>query len=260
MGFYPFCGRSPWVMCMELAFQRTAMLIGEDGVHTLGQKHVAVFGVGGVGGAVCEALARAGVGALTLFDDDVVAESNLNRQVVALHSTLGQPKVQAMARRIADINPACTVVANQVFYLPENAGQFELRQYDYVVDTVSAKLEIIERAKNAGVPVISAMGAGNKLHPELFCVADIAKTSVCPLARVVRRELKKRGITGVKAVYSTEEPLAPEKAVCPAQEEEPETNRPGNPKKQAPGSISFVPTAAGLVLAGEVVRDLLGIA
>lgn len=248
---------------MALQFGRTAMLIGEDGVACLAAKRVAVFGIGGVGGTACEALARAGVGALDLFDDDTVAESNINRQVVALHSTVGQPKTSVMARRIADINPACKVRGHRVFYTPQNADEFPLEHYDYIVDavdTVSAKLEIITRAKAAGVPVISAMGAGNKLHPELFEVADIEKTSVCPLARVMRRELKKRGIRGVKVVYSKEEPLA-----IPAEkqpEEQPAAEapvRPGTPKTVVPGSISFVPAAAGLVLAGAVVRGLLGL-
>lgn len=250
---------------MEQLFGRTAMLVGEEGVARLAAKQVAVFGVGGVGGFVCEALARGGVGALSLFDDDVVSLSNINRQIVALQSTLGQRKTSVMAKRIADINPACQVREYPVFYTPENAQQFSLWQYDYIVDcvdTVSAKLEIITRAKAAGVPVISAMGAGNKLHPELFEVADIAKTSVCPLARVMRRELKKRGIQGVKVVYSKEEPRvlpgmpaampqAPVIAGAPT--------RPGKPKTVVPGSISFVPAAAGLVLAGAVVRDLLGL-
>lgn len=246
---------------MEAMFQRTAMLIGEQGVCCLQQKHVAVFGVGGVGGAVCEALARAGIGNITLFDDDVVSESNINRQVVALRSTVGKPKVQVMAAHIANINPECKVTANRVFYLPQNAAQYPLKAFDYVVDavdTVSAKLEIICRAKQAGVPVISAMGAGNKLHPECFKVADIAKTSICPLARVVRKELKKRGVQGVKVVYSTEMPVsATARPDAPCGENTPE--RPGTPKQQVPGSISFVPAAAGLVLAGQVVRDLLGV-
>lgn len=250
---------------------RTAMLVGEAGVGRLAQSHVAVFGVGGVGGAACEALARAGVGALTLFDDDIVAPSNLNRQVVALHSTLGRPKAEVMAARITDINPACQVTVHRVFYLPENAAGYPFDGYDYIVDaidTVSAKLELIGRARAAGVTVISAMGAGNKLHPELFRVAPIEKTSVCPLARVMRKELKKRGITGVKAVFSLEEPLKtkrqPPQPGCEPDEtavldtaEYGTPPRPGTPKKNPPGSISFVPAAAGLVLAGEVVRDLL---
>lgn len=241
---------------------RTEMLIGPDGVALLSGKTVAVLGVGGVGGHVCEALARAGIGGLALFDDDVVALSNLNRQLVALHSTLGQPKVEVMARRIADINPACRVEAHRLFYTPQNADTVDFAAYDYVVDavdTVSAKLEIIARARAAGVPVISCMGAGNKLHPELFCVAPIEKTSVCPLARVMRRELKKRGITGVRVVYSTEQPRQPRPQAAAPPSCTADGGRPGTPKQNPPGSISFVPGAAGLVLAGAVVRDLLGL-
>lgn len=249
-------------------FVRTAMLIGGDGIATLAQKRVAVFGVGGVGGHVCEALARAGVGALDVFDGDTVAKSNLNRQIVALHSTLGQLKCQVMARRIADINQACAVRALPVFYTPENAEQYPFAEYDYVVDAVdmvSAKIEIIARAKEAGVPVISSMGTGNKLHPEGFCMVDIAATSMCPLARVMRRELKKRGIAGVPVVCSGEEPLRPR---VPAQAEAAEAKpgetelaqAPAYQKRCAPGSISFVPAAAAMVLAGAVVRGLLGLA
>ena len=243
---------------------RTEMLIGKEGTQLLASKKVAVFGVGGVGGAVCEALARAGIGSLTLFDDDVVALSNLNRQVVALTSTLGEKKVEVMARRILDINPGCTVTVHPVFYTPENAESFPFTGYDYIVDavdTVSAKLSIIQRAKQAGIPVISAMGAGNKLHPEMFQVADIEKTSVCPLARVMRRELKKRGIRKVKVVYSQELPLHPLSQAKPSSpEDQPlQPQRGGNPKNNAPGSISFVPAAAGLVLASAVVQDLLGL-
>lgn len=231
------------------------MLVGDEGVRRLAQKRVAVFGVGGVGGAVCEALARAGIGALALFDNDRVSESNLNRQIVALHSTIGQQKVAVMAQRIADINPDCQVRVFPIFYTPQNAGRYAMDGYDYVVDavdTVTAKLEIILRARSAGVPVISAMGAGNKLHPECFEVADIEKTSGCPLARVMRRELKKRDIHGVKVVYSKEPPLHPRPA--------PGDEACGDgPAERTPGSISFVPGAAGLVLAGAVVRDLLGL-
>lgn len=244
-------------------FDRTAMLIGPEGLELLARKRVAVFGVGGVGGHVCEALARAGVGALDLFDDDTVAESNLNRQIVALHSTLGQPKVQVMAQRIADINPACRVQAHRVFYLPQNAESYPLQACDYVVDavdTVSAKLEIICRAVAAGVPVISSMGTGNKLHPEQLRLARIEETSLCPLARIMRKELKKRGIGGVRVVYSKEAPLQPRGDLSGAEtalEQAPE-GRPGVPKNNSPGSISFVPAAAGMILAGAVVRDLLG--
>lgn len=252
--------------CLMGIFLRTQMLIGEDGLQLLGEKHVAVFGVGGVGGAVCEALARAGVGELSLFDDDIVSESNINRQIIALYSTIGMPKVKVMADRIKDINPKCVVHANRVFYMPQNAAQYEFNLYDYVVDavdTVSAKLEIIERAYAAGVPVISSMGTGNKIHPEEFNVTQIEKTSVCPLARVMRKELKKRGISGVKVVYSKEEPLKP--FALPDEDENIEAGsvqcanlRAGKAKIAVPASISFVPPVAGFVLAGEVVRELLG--
>ena len=252
---------------------RTAMLIGQAGVNTLAAKRVAVFGVGGVGGAVCETLVRAGIGALDLIDDDVVSASNLNRQVVALQSTIGQAKVAVMAARAADINPACAVRCYRLFYTPATADAYDFAGCDYAVDavdTVSAKLEIISRARAAGVPVISAMGAGGKLHPECFEVAAIEHTSCCPLARVMRKELKRRGIAGVKVVYSREAPLAPgpqaEDAAPPPPEDgapvRPEDGapvRPGRPKAVVPGSISFVPAAAGLVLAGAVVRDLLGL-
>ncbi len=225
--------------------ERTAMLIGEDGVQTLSKSHVAVFGQGGVGAFTTEALARAGVGTLSLFDGDVVCDSNRNRQLIALCSTLGQNKPTIMAQRIADINPACHVHAHCVYYTPANAHDFPFEQYDYIVDAVdmvSAKIEIIQRAKAANVPVISSMGAGNKLHPELFEVADIEQTSMCPLARVMRKELKKRNITGVKTVYSKEPALTPKQR---------------DSTERTPGSISFVPSTAGLIIAGVVVRDLL---
>lgn len=231
---------------------RTAMLVGEEGVQALAKKRVAVFGLGGVGGHVCEALARAGIGALDIFDGDAVAESNLNRQLVALHSTLGLPKCDVMAARIADISPACAVTAHLVFYTPENAARYSFSAYDYVVDAVdmvTAKLEIITRAKAAGAPVISCMGTGNKLHPEAFRVLDIAATRVCPLARVMRKELKNRGITDVPVVCSEEEPVAPRF--------QPEETGAALQRRGIPGSISFVPGAAGLVMAGAVIRELL---
>lgn len=229
---------------------RTAMLLGEGGVKRLQRARVAVFGVGGVGGYACEALARAGVGALDLFDMDRVSLSNINRQIVALHSTVGRYKTEVMAERIKDINPDCLVTVRNVFYLPENAAEYPLEGYDYVVDavdTVAAKIELALRAKAAGVPLIAAMGAGNKLDPTRFTVTDLSKTSGCPLARVMRRELKARGITHLKVVYSTEPAAtAPEDAPTVEQEN----------GKRAPGSLSFVPSVAGLILAGEVIRDL----
>ena len=230
-------------------------------VDRLAAARVAVFGVGGVGGFCVEALARAGVGALHLYDDDTVSESNLNRQIAALRSTIGQPKVEVMARRVLDINPACQVEVFRMFYLPENTDQVDLSQYDYVVDcidTVAAKLDLVERCITLQVPILSAMGSGNKLDPTAFRVTDLSKTQGCPLARVMRKELRKRGITHLKVVYSTEEPLTP---LQPAEEEAPagtDTRPRSTARRATPGSISFVPAAAGLVAASAVIRDLGG--
>ena len=235
---------------MEDMFSRTRMLLGDEAMARLSKARVAVFGVGGVGGHAVEALARSGVGELDLIDSDRVALSNLNRQIIATRDTLGMLKVEAAKARVLSINPDCRVVTWPVFYLPETADRFDFSQYDYIIDaidTVAGKLQLIEAAKAAGVPVISSMGAGNKLDPTAFRVADISETSVCPLARVMRRELKKRGIDHVKVVYSTEPALSP----APAAEE---TGR-----RATPGSVAFVPAVAGLVLAGEVIRDLIGI-
>lgn len=229
-----------------MQFSRTALLLGQEGIEKLKKARVAVFGVGGVGGYVVEALARSGVGALDLIDNDTVSLSNINRQIIALHSTLGRQKTEVAAERAKDINPDITVRTHNLFFLPENAEQFDFSQYDYVVDaidTVSGKIALAEQAKAANVPMISAMGAGNKLDPTAFAVADISKTSVCPLARVMRRELKKRGIEHLKVVYSEEEPL-PTKAA---------DERTGKP---VPGSIAFVPSVVGLIIAGEVIKDL----
>ncbi len=230
-----------------MQFSRTALLIGEAGVQKLKKARVAVFGVGGVGGYAVEALVRSGVGKLTLVDRDTVSLSNLNRQIIALHSTLGQYKTEVAAARARDINPAVEVEVRNTFFLPENADEFDFSAYDYVVDaidTVSGKIALIERAKQAGVPVLSSMGAGNKLDPTRFEVADISQTTVCPLARVMRRELKKRGIEHVKVVYSKEEPL-------PSLFKDEESGKP------LPGSIAFVPSVVGLILAGEVIKDLI---
>ncbi len=238
---------------MQSQFARTELLIGNDGIGRLARSRVAVFGIGGVGGYAVEALARSGVGSLDLIDHDKVDLTNLNRQIFALHSTLGRYKVDVAKERIADINPQARVNAFQVFYLPETAGQFDFTQYDYVIDaidTVTGKLALIERAQEAGVPVISSMGAGNKMDPSAFQVADIYETSVCPLAKVMRRELKKRGIKKLKVVYSKEQPQVPVR-----QPQSGQTS--GSERKTAPGSNAFVPSAAGLILAGEVVRDLL---
>ena len=230
-----------------MTFSRTALLIGEEGVEKLKKSRVAVFGVGGVGGYVVEALARSGVGALDLIDKDTVSESNINRQIIALHSTVGRLKTEVAAERVRDINPEICVRTHNTFYLPETADKFDFSEYDYIVDaidTVSGKLSLIERANAMKIPVISSMGAGNKLNPTLFEVADISKTSVCPLARVMRRELKKRGIEHLKVVYSKEEPL-------PSTLVDPESG------KSIPGSIAFVPSVVGLIIAGEVIKDII---
>ena len=230
-----------------MIFSRTAILIGEEGLEKLKKARVAVFGVGGVGGYVVEALARSGVGQLDLIDKDTVSESNINRQIIALHSTVGRLKTEVAAERAKDINPDVCVRTHNVFYLPETAAQFDFSAYDYVVDaidTVSGKLALVEQANKAKTPVISSMGAGNKLNPTAFEVADISKTSVCPLARVMRRELKKRGVEHLKVVYSKEEPCS-----SPLQDEE--------SGKSIPGSIAFVPSVVGLIIAGEVIKDLV---
>lgn len=240
---------------MSEQFIRTQMLLGERGLQRLFAARVAVFGVGGVGGYAVEALARSGVGALDLIDDDTVCLSNLNRQIIATHSTVGQYKVDVAAQRIRDINPQAVVRAHRVFYSPETAAQFDFAQYDYVVDaidTVTGKLALVEQARRAGTPIISCMGAGNKLDAAAFEVADIQQTSICPLARVMRRELKRRGIEHLKVVYSRELPRTP---TPDAQTEGEESLS----RKRSPGSVAFVPAAAGLILAGEVIRDLAGI-
>lgn len=244
-------------------FTRTRMLVGDAPLERLGRAKVAVFGVGGVGGFCVEALARAGVGALDLYDDDTIAHSNLNRQIIALHSTLGQPKVEVMAARVRDISPQCQVRPIPLFYMPQTADQVDLREYDYVVDaidTVTAKLELAIRCTALGVPIISSMGSANKLDPTAFSVGDISKTDTCPLARVMRKELRQRGILHLKVVWSREEPLAP--LAQPEMESSAGGGqRHGDPasRRQTPGSISFVPGAAGLVLASAVVRDLAGL-
>lgn len=233
-------------------FSREELLIGPQGLEKLRQARVAVFGIGGVGGYVVEALARSGVGALDLFDGDRVSLTNINRQIIALESTVGRPKVEVAKERVLEINPECRVKARELFFTPENAGEVDFTQYSYVadaIDTVTSKIELIRLCREAGVPVISSMGAGNKLDPTAFRVDVMEKTSVCPLARVMRRELKKRGITGVKAVYSTEEALTPAAAV--------EGDTKGTAGRPTPGSMAFVPSVAGLILAGEIVKDLL---
>ncbi len=235
---------------MNEQFLRTAMLLGEDAVQRLQNARVAVFGIGGVGGYTVEALARAGVGALDLIDNDTVSCSNINRQILATHSTVGKPKVEAAKTRVLDINPDCQVRTHQMFYLPDTADRFDFRDYDYIVDaidTVTGKLALVERATAVGTPIICCMGTGNKLDASAFRVEDISKTSMCPLARIMRKELSKRGIKHLKVVYSQEEALTPT-----GWEEEAAALG----KRQIPGSVSFVPGAAGLILAGEVIRDL----
>lgn len=230
---------------MSEEFSRLELLIGQKAMSRLTRKRVAVFGIGGVGGHVAEALARSGVGALDLIDKDTVDVTNLNRQIVALHSTIGKSKVDVMKERILDINPECQVHAYQCFYLPETKDDFDFFQYDYVVDavdTVTAKIQLVMEAKRCKTPIISSMGAGNKMNPAAFEVADLYQTSVCPLARVMRRELKKRGISKLKVVYSREEAIHPD---FPEGEE------------VVPGSNAFVPSVAGLILASEVVKDLV---
>lgn len=226
---------------MEDWLERTEQLLGRENVEKLAASKVAVFGVGGVGGYVVEALARSGIGALELIDNDIVAPGNLNRQIIATIKSLGRPKVEAARDRVLEINPDCRVSIRRILYLPETADSFDFREYDYVVDAidmVTGKLMLAEQAKAAGTPLISSMGTGNKLDPTAFRVADIYETKVCPLAKVMRRELRKRGIQSLRVVYSEEEPL--------------DRGRP-------PGSVSFVPSAAGLIIAGEVVKDLLGL-
>lgn len=233
---------------MEQELIRTQMLIGEAGLEKLRHARVAVFGIGGVGGYAAEALVRAGIGALDLIDNDVVSISNINRQIIALHSTVGLLKVEAASVRFKDINPNIMLNIKKCFYLDENREEFDFNEYDYIVDaidTVAGKISLIEQAQAAHRPIISAMGAGNKLDPTALKIADISKTSVCPLARVMRQELRKRGINHVKVVYSTEPAINP--AACSEK----------TTKRQTPGSISFVPSVMGLFIAAEVVKDLL---
>lgn len=227
-------------------FSRTELLLGAENMERLQQSHVAVFGIGGVGGYVCEALVRSGIGEFDLIDSDTVALSNLNRQIIATHKTVGLPKVEVMKARMEEINPQVKVCTHQCFFLPENADSFDFSKYDYVVDcidTVTAKIELILRCQAEGVPIISSMGAGNKLDGSRFRVTDIYKTEMDPLAKVMRRELKKRGVRKLKVVYSDEKPIT--------LSEQTEENG-----KRIPGSMAFVPAVAGLVLAGEVVKDL----
>lgn len=252
-----------WVRIMLNQFSRSQLLLGENSMKKLSEAKVAIFGIGGVGGYVAEALARTGVGSFVLIDDDKVCLTNINRQIIATKRTVGQYKAEVMRDRIWEINPDACVEVRKCFYLPENAHEFDFNEYSYVVDavdTVTAKLEIIVRAKESNVPVISCMGAGNKLDPTKFQVADIYNTTMCPLAKVMRRECKKRGIKKLKVVYSTEKPTRPfedmsiscrTNCICP-----PGAKHKCTERRDIPGSVAFVPSVAGLIVAGEVIKDL----
>lgn len=235
---------------MSERFIRTELILGEDALKKLSSARVAVFGVGGVGGYAAEALARSGVGAIDIIDNDTISKSNLNRQIYALESTVGRYKVDVAAERIKDINPDCIVTTYAKFYTPDTSSEFDFTQYDYIIDaidTVAGKLELAVQAQKAGVPIISSMGTGNKLDPTAFEVTDINKTSVCPLARVMRYELRRKGVKKLKVVYSKETPLVPRKFEEPSQAS----------RRQIPGSTSFVPPVAGMIMAGEVIKDLI---
>lgn len=247
-------------------FSRTQLLLGRDAMEKLAHSRVAVFGIGGVGGYTVEALVRSGIGEIDLIDDDKVCLTNINRQIYATRKTIGWYKVDVAAERIAEINPEVVVHTYKTFFTPETAGEFDFSAYDYVVDaidTVTGKIELVMQAEKAGVPIICSMGAGNKLNPAAFEVADIYKTSVCPLAKVMRHEMKKRGIKHLKVVYSKEKPIKPEDdlsiscktgCVCP-----PGTVRKCTARRQVPGSTAFVPSVVGLIIAGEIVTDLVGL-
>lgn len=237
-------------------FSRTELLFGREAMEKLAAARVAVFGVGGVGGYAVEALARSGVGALDLIDSDTISLTNINRQLLATHDSIGKSKVEVARQRVLSINPACTVTTHQVFYLPETEAQFDFTRYDYIIDaidTVSGKLALIVNAQKAGTPIICSMGAGNKLDPTAFRVADIYETSADALARVIRKECRKRGIARLKVVYSQEE------ARRPLTEAQAPLGLPGTTRKDVPGSTAFVPSVAGLILAGEVIKDIAGV-
>lgn len=247
-------------------FSRTQLLLGESAMQELANKRVAVFGIGGVGGYACEALVRSGIGAFDLIDDDKVCLTNLNRQIIATRKTVGRYKTEVMKERMLEINPNVDVRIHNCFFLPENADKFPFNEYDYIidaVDTVTAKISIVMKANELGIPVISSMGAGNKLDPTAFMVADIYKTRVCPLAKVMRRELKKRGVKKLKVVYSEEQPTRPiedmsiscrTNCICPPGAEHKCTER-----RDIPGSVAFVPSVVGLIIAGEVIKDIAGV-
>ncbi|MCH5299945.1 MAG: tRNA threonylcarbamoyladenosine dehydratase [Ruminococcus sp.] len=245
-------------------FSRTQLLIGKDGIDKLKNSRVAVFGIGGVGGYTVEALVRSGIGAIDIIDDDKVCLTNINRQIYATRKTVGKYKVDVAEERIYEINPDIKVVKHKMFYMPETSGNFDFSEYDYIVDaidTVKGKIELVMQAEASGTPIISSMGAGNKMDPSAFEVADIYKTSVCPLARVMRYELRKRGIKKLKVVYSKEKPINPiddmsiscrTHCICP-----PDTARKCTHRRQVPGSNAFVPSVAGLIIAGEIIKDLI---
>ena len=246
-------------------FSRTQLLVGQDGMEKLKGSRVAVFGIGGVGGYAVEALARSGVGALDLIDDDRVCLTNINRQIIATRKSVGKHKVDVAMERIMDINPDCVVRTYKTFYMPDTSDQFDFKEYDYVIDaidTVTGKLELIMQAKACGTPIISSMGAGNKMDPTAFEVADLYETSICPLAKVMRRECRKRGIEKLKVVYSKEQPVRPledmsiscrQHCICP-----PGAERKCTERRDIPGSTAFVPSVVGLIIAGEVIKDLIG--
>lgn len=245
---------------MAERFSRTELLIGTEKMKRLNEARVAVFGIGGVGGYVVEALARSGVGNLDLIDDDKVCLTNINRQIIATTKTVGQYKVDVAKDRVFDISPEAKVNVHKIFYTPDTAGQFDFSQYDYVVDaidTVTGKLQLVEAAKAAGTPIISSMGAGNKMDPTAFEVTDINKTSVCPLAKVMRRELKKRGINNLKVVYSKEKPIVPLSSIEINEDADMSDIDRGAKRRQTPGSNAFVPSVVGLIIAGEVIKDLI---
>ena len=233
---------------MNNFYERTRLLVGDDAIKKLGDASVAIFGVGGVGGYVAEALARSGVGRIDLFDNDTISITNVNRQIIALNSTVGRYKTEVMLERILDINPNCKVTAYNLFYDPESAKEIDLSKYDYIadaIDTVKSKIELVKRAKTLGTPIISAMGAGNKLDPTAFEISDISKTTVCPLARVMRKELKAIGINHLKVCYSKESPISP----LPSSED--------SGKRVTPGSTAFCPSVMGLIMAGEIIKDII---
>ncbi len=236
-------------------YSRTRFLLGDDGMQKLKNAHVAIFGLGGVGGYVAEALARSGVGKLTLVDHDTISLTNINRQILATRDTVGMDKVEAAAQRVKAIDPDITVYPRKTFYLPETADRFDFSEYDYVVDaidTVTGKLMLVQAAQAAGTPIISSMGTGNKLDPTAFQVGDISQTSVCPLARIIRKECKKRGIKKLKVVWSTEDPIA-----CDLPADDPAWAELPEGRNALPGSVCFVPATAGMILAGEVIKDII---